>query len=246
MDHFLRELDRLTTDLLELAAMAEASVRDALRALDERRPDLARRVIDGDAAIDREEVRIEEECIRILVLAMPAAGDLRRVIAVLKIDNDLERIADLAVNIAEAALAGGLDDVPLPGTIRAMAERALQMVRDGINAFVGSDGALARTVLARDDEVDRLEGTIRDEAKALIRADPGRADAAFHLLSVARQLERIADHATNIAEDVVYLREGAIIRHRTENEAGSFRADMSSVSRGGCDEHHESPTGRGV
>lgn len=129
VNHFLQELDQLTTELLELAAMVEASVRDSLRALDERRPDLARRVIDADAAIDRKEVRIEEECIRHLVLAMPVAGDLRRVIAVLKIDNDLERIADLAVNIAEEALAAGPEDLPIPGTLRAMADRALQMVR---------------------------------------------------------------------------------------------------------------------
>jgi phosphate transport system protein len=239
MEHFLREPDRLTADLLELAGAVETSVRDALRALDERRPDLARRVIDGDTAIDREEVRIEEQCIRILVLSTPVAGDLRRVIAVLKIDNDLERIADLAVNIAEEALAAGPEDLPMPRTLGTMADRAVQMMRDSLNAFVGSDVALARTVLAMDDEVDRLEGAIRDEAKALVRADPGRADAAFRLFSVARQLERIADHATNIAEDLVSLREGVVIRHRTEDEAGPSRADTSLASTGGSDEHHE-------
>jgi phosphate transport system protein len=239
MDHFLRELDRLTTDLLGLAGAVETSVRDALRALDERRPDLARRVIDGDAAIDREEVRIEEQCIRILVLSTPVAGDLRRVIAVLKIDGELERIADLASNVAEESLAVGPEDPPIPGTLRVMAERVLQMVRDSLNAFVGSDVALARTIVAMDDEVDRLEGMIRDEAKALVRADPGRVDAAFRLSSVARQLERIADHATNIAEDVAYLREGAIIRHQTEDGAGSSRADRSSDLREGGNEHQK-------
>ena len=218
MIHFFQELDRLTADLLGLAGMVEESIRDALRALDERRPDLARRVIDADAAIDREEVRIEEECVRILVLSSPVAGDMRRVIAVLNIDNDLERIADLAVDIAEEAqaLAGRPDDLPIAGSLGAMADRALQMVRDSLNAFVGSDVALARAVLAMDDEVDRLDRASREEALALIRADPGRADAALRMFSVARHLERIADHATNIAEDMVYLKEGAIIRHRAE------------------------------
>jgi phosphate transport system protein len=234
MSHFFQELDRLTSDLLELARTAEELIRDALRALDERRPELARRVIDADAAIDREEVRIEEECVRILVLSTPVAGDLRRVIAALKINNDLERIADLAVNIAEEALAlaGDTEDVPIPGALRAMAERALQMVRDSLNAFVGSDVALARAVLAMDDEVDRLDRAIRVGGKALIRDDPGRVDAAFRLLSVSRQLERIADHATNIAEDLIYLREGTIIRHRSGNKAGSSRAGVTPVPEG--------------
>jgi phosphate transport system protein len=228
MTHFPRELDRLTTDLLELARAVDEAICGALRALDERRPDLARRVIEADASIDREEVRIEEECIRILVLSTPVAGDLRRVIAALKINNDLERVADLAVNIAEEAhaLTDGPEGLPIPGALRAMAERAQQMVRDALNAFVGSDVALARTVLAMDDEVDRFDREIRDQAKALIRSDPGRVDAAIGLLSVSRQLERIADHATNIAEDLIYLKEGAIIRHQSGNEAGSRSAGV--------------------
>lgn len=190
-------------------------------------------MIDADAAIDREEVRLEEECVRLLVLSMPVAGDLRRVIAVLKIDNDLERIADLAVNIAEEALAGGLGAWPAPGAIRAIAGRTLQMVRDGLNAFVGSDVALARSVLAMDDEVDRLDRELREESMALIRADPGQIPPAFRLLSASRYLERIADHATNIAEDVIYLMEGSIVRHRHEPGAGSSEAGVSPSPRWG-------------
>ena len=223
MKHFLQELDRLTNDVLELAGAAEAAVRDALRALDERRPDLAQRVIDGDAMIDREEVRIEEECIRLLLLSMPVAGDLRRVIAVLKIDNDLERIADLAVDIAEEALAlsAAPADVSVPAALQVMADRALQMVRDSLNAFVGSDAALARAVLGMDDEVDRLNREILDRSKALVQSHPSRIDTALGLFNVARRLERIADHATNIAEDVVYLKDGAIIRHHGATGEGT-------------------------
>jgi phosphate transport system protein len=235
MTHFLQEMERLTTDLLQLARAVEESVRDALRALQENRPDLAQRVIEGDATIDREEIRIEEECIRILVLFTPVAADLRRVIAVLKIDNDLERIADLAVDIAEEAqaLAVGPKDLPITEALRTMADRALEMVRGSLNAFVTSDVAIAQAVLAMDDQVDRLDRAIREESKALVRTDPRQVDTVFGLLSVVRRLERIADHATNIAEDVVYLKEGAIIRHQPEPGAGSSGAGMSSGSRRG-------------
>lgn len=216
MKHLSYELERLTADVLQLASAVEKAVRDAVHALEAHRPDLARRVIDGDAAIDDEEVRIEEVCIRILVLSTPVAGDLRRVIATLKINNDLERIADLAVDIAEEALAhiAGAGDMPVPDAVRAMAERAMSMVSDSLNAFVGSDVMSARGVLAMDDEVDRLERMILDELAGSVRTDPRRIDAAFRLASVARRLERIADHATNIAEDLIYLKEGTIIRHR--------------------------------
>jgi phosphate transport system protein len=235
MTHFLQEMERLTTDLLQLARAVEESVRDALRALQENRPDLAQRVIEGDATIDREEIRIEEECIRILVLFTPVAADLRRVIAVLKIDNDLERIADLAVDIAEEAqaLAVGPKDLPIAEALKTMADRARAMVRGSLNAFVASDVVLAQAVLAMDDEVDRLDRAIRDESKALVRTDSRQVDTVFGLLSVVRRLERIADHATNIAEDVVYLKEGAIIRHQPEPGAESSGTKMFSGSGGG-------------
>lgn len=241
MRKFSEELEQLTADILELARVVEVSVRGALRALDERRPDLADRVIDGDVAIDREEVRIEEECIRILVLRSPVAGELRRVIAVLKINNDLERIGDLAVNIAEEALAfaGASGAAPIPPPVRTMADRAMQMLGDSLNAFVGSDVMLARAVLAMDDEVDRVKTAILEALESMIRAESGRIDAAFRLISVARQLERIADHATNIAEDVIYLKEGAIIRHRVtleENPSGLLRSPISARAQDGSPE----------
>lgn len=229
MKHFREELDRLTYDLLGLAMAVEKSIRGALRALDERQPELAQRVIDGDGQIDREEVRIEEECVRLLVLTMPAASDLRRLIAVLKINNDLERIADLAVNIAEEAraLTGDLEELPLLVTLKTMATSTLQMVSDSLNAFVGSDLALARTVIAMDDEVDRLDQAIRNESKLLVQSDSRLVGAAFRVFFVSRQLERIADHATNIAENVVYLLEGSIVRHQSGSPAGSSRDRQS-------------------
>ena len=216
MKRFPQELDQLTSDLVALAEKVEETIRDSVRALDERLPELARRVITGDEVIDREEVRIEEECVRILVLSTPVAGDLRRVIAVLKINNDLERIADLAVDIAERAeeLAGGPEGPPIPSVLISMEEQAIRMVSDCLNAFVGSDVELARSVLAMDDGVDRLYLLALDECKAMIRTNPDQVDAAFRLASVARYLERMADHATNIAEDVVYLMEGEVIRHQ--------------------------------
>jgi phosphate transport system protein len=208
------DLDEMTNELLEMAMAVEAAVRDALRSLDGQRPDLAKRIIAEDSVIDREEVRIEEDCIRILVLEMPVAEELRRVIAVLKINGELERIADLAVDIAEEALAWESRRMAIPDALATMADRALEMVRDSLNAFVGNDLALARSVLVMDDEVNRLHRRILDELKASIRTDLDRIDGAFHLAAVARRLERIADHATNVAEDVVYLHDGEIIRHR--------------------------------
>lgn len=229
MKHLRDELDHLTANLVAMAEVVDEAVRRALRAFHEGRTDLARQVMDGDAAIDREEVRIEEECVRLLVLSMPAASDLRRIIAVMRIDNDLERIADLAVDIAEEA--GDPIDLhenrPVVAMLRTMADRALQMVDNALNAFVGSDVSLARTVMAMDDEVDRLDRSIRVEATRAIQSDPGRTQEAIRLLAVSRHLERVADHATNIAEDVVYLKQGAIIRH-LEDPPSSVPGDHRS------------------
>lgn len=220
MQPFLADMERLTDAIRRLADGVEAAIRDAIRALVERRPDLARRVIDGDAAIDREEVRIEEFCQGILARYEPVAIDLRRVLAALKIDCDLERMGDLAVNIAEraTALADEPAAVPIPESLRVMTDAAVRMAREALDAFARADASLARAVLDEDDEVDRLNREIIGELKGLIREDVTRVDAAFHLFSVSRNLERIADHATNIAEDVVYLTEGRIIRHRPDRD----------------------------
>ena len=147
-----------------------------------------------------------------LVLHDPVAGDLRRVTTALKINNELERVADLAVSIAERALALADDPrvIPIPEDLETMAGVVLAMVRDSIDAYVDAHAYLARAVITMDDEVDRRHRRIIDELKATMRARPDRLDAALHLFSAAAHLERIADHATNIAEEVIYLKEGTI------------------------------------
>ena len=215
LNHFIREMERLTCEILKLAASVEEMILIATQALCDGRRDLAEQVVNGDATIDDWEVRIEEECLKILALHQPVAADLRRVTAVLKINNDLERMADLAVNIAERALY--LDEncpgAIIPEKLEAMTTAAVKMVRGSLDAFVNLDACKARAVCAYDDEVDRLNREIIAELKESLRSYPERLEAGFELFSATRHLERIADHATNIAEDVVYMKEGAIIRH---------------------------------
>jgi phosphate transport system protein len=174
-------------------------------------------LIESDTPIDLEENQVEEDCLKILALHQPVAVDLRRVTAILKINTDLERMADLAVNIAEraAALARG-PDVPVPTIFRQMTDLTNTMVRDSLDAFVNLDAALAKRVCRLDDEVDRYNREIIGEASQFMKLAPANVEPGLHLFSAALHLERIADHATNIAEDVVYLVEGKIIRHHPE------------------------------
>jgi phosphate transport system protein len=213
------DLERLTLPLNELTARIEKAVRHAIQALIERRPkaELAEVAVHVNDAIDSEEGRIEEECLRLLAGSEPVTDDLRKVAAVLKINTHLEVIADLAVKIADLAMmqAGASREVPIPERLRVMTCSALRMIHDSIDAFIRSDSNLARTI-STSDEVHRLNREITEDLKAMIRADPDRLEAGFHLFSVAQHLVRIAGHATNIAEYVVYLREGEIVRHRFE------------------------------
>lgn len=213
----LRDLDGLMCQILQLAARVEEVICKAIRALRDQRPDLADEVIREDEAIDRFEVRIEEDCLRILALHQPVAIDLRRVATVLKINNDLERMADLAVNIAERAicLAHETSKPPIPASLESMTALTLQMVRGSLDAFVNSDAQAARLVCLQDDRVDSYNREIIEEIKQLMQRHPQSVDVGLHLFSACRHLERIADHATNIAEDVVYLKEGDIIRHHS-------------------------------
>lgn len=218
LNHFFRDMERLSLDVLKLAAAVEEMAMASIQAFRDERPDLAEEVLKGDERIDDVEVRIEEECLKILALHQPVAGDLRRVAAVLKINTDLERMADLAGNIAERALymnahcPGAL----IPESLDRMTAVAVRMVRGGLDAFINLDAERARAIRALDDEVDRLNREIIEEIKESIRTHPDRLDAGLEIVSVSRHIERIADHAVNIAEDVVYLKEGEIIRHRRE------------------------------
>jgi phosphate transport system protein len=213
--HLERDLDNLQKDLLALAASVEEAIHKAIRALQERDVPLAEEVIDGDNDIDNEENHVEEECLKVLALHQPVAVDLRRVASVLLINTDLERMADLAEDIAERALAlARWPAIPVPADLQRMTDLASSMVRQALDAFVNLDAKLARLVCRLDDEVDRYNKSIIDELIALMQRSPASVEAGLSLFSATRHLERIADHATNIAEDVIYLVEGAIVRHR--------------------------------
>jgi phosphate transport system protein len=213
--HLQRDLENMQADLLALAASVEQAIHEAVTALQDRDPELAQRVIDGDSKIDQEENHIEEECLKILALHQPVAVDLRRIAAALKINTDLERMADLAEDIAERALRlASLPPIPIGDKLQHMTDVTTRMVRQSLDCFVNLDTREARNVCLMDDEVDHYNKEIIDELLIVMRESPDMVEPGMSLFSATRHLERIADHATNIAEDVVYLVEGEIIRHR--------------------------------
>jgi phosphate transport system protein len=215
MKHLERDLDNLQRDILAQAAAVEEAILRAIRALQERDVRLAQEVIDGDSSIDEEENHVEEECLKILALHQPVAIDLRRIAAAMLINVDLERMADLAEDIAERALAlARLPLIPIPEKLQRMTDVATSMVRQSLDAFVNLDVRLARLVARLDDEVDRYNDAIIEELIQLMQGSPAMVEPGLSLFSATRHLERIADHATNIAEDVIYLVEGEIVRHR--------------------------------
>jgi len=227
MTHLQREIDRLKRKILALGALVEDNLRLAFQAIEARDADKAHRVIATDLVIDQNEVEVEEECLKILALYQPVAGDLRFLVAVIKITSELERIGDLGSNIAERALQL-VDEhpVPVPHGFAIMAERTGTILEKALDALVRQDAATARLVLAADDEIDALYRGLIEELKEIIRADPEHLDAIVLLFSVARYLERLADHATNIAEDVLYMVEGEIHRHEMPDiPAELFRWD---------------------
>ena len=212
--HMQRELAHLEERLIEHCAAVEKNVALAARAIQERDEALAKEVMAADAAIDMEEVEIEEECLKVLALHQPVAIDLRFIVAALKINNDLERIGDLASNIAERALRVSREPA-LPDffDFGLMAEKTQAMLRNGVDAMVRMDIDLAHKVCAADDEVDGMNREMFEIVERRSADDPSKVPVLLLYLSVSRQLERIADHATNIAEDVVYMITGDIVRH---------------------------------
>jgi phosphate transport system protein len=173
--------------------------------------------MEEDSAIDQMEVEIEEDCLKVLALHQPVAIDLRLIIAILKINNDLERVGDLAVNIAErSAFLSTQEKVDIPSDFMKMAEISRDMLKKSLDALVTEDSELAHQVCGMDDDVDAINREMFIRIQAKIKAEPARMESLIHLLSVSRHLERIADLATNIAEDVVYMIEGEIIRHKVE------------------------------
>ena len=215
--HFERETEDLKQAILSLGSLVEESVRRAVQSVSERRADLARQVIEEDAAIDRMEVDIEEECLKLLALYQPVASDLRFIVAILKLNNDLERIGDLAVNIAENGLElDTLPPAPANAGFETMARKSQDMLKKSLDALVNRNVALAQEVQDADDEIDDWKRRFYSDAHQRIAAAPAELIRILHELSLAHQIERIADHATNIAEDVVYLVEGQIVRHRNQ------------------------------
>ena len=213
--HLRRDLESLQEELTALARVVELAVQKSIESLQRSDADLAMEVIAGDAAIDEEENHIEEECLKILALHQPVAIDLRLIVAAIKINSDLERMADLAEDIAERTLhLAGLPVVPVPPKLQLMTELTSEMVRESLDAFISLDASLARRVCRKDDEVDRCNAEIIDELLRSMKGSPALIEPGVSMFSATRHLERIADHATNIAEDVVYLVEGKIIRHR--------------------------------
>jgi phosphate transport system protein len=215
--HFQRDLDRLKRDILTLGAEVEEDLRTVMRAIESRDEDLARHVIRSEDRTNSLEVDIEEECLKILALHQPVAADLRHVIAVLKINQDLERIGDLTVHIAERGLfLCARPPIDIPTRLGEMSEKSQAMLRKVLNAFVSQNDMAAHEVCLEDHDIDEINRTIFEQVKAVVMRQPDQFECLLQILNIARHLERIADHTTNIAEDLIYMIEGRIVRHTDE------------------------------
>lgn len=213
--HLIRDLDHLHRMILTMCAKVEEMIHSAVEALHKPNYDRAKQIMAADDEVDRMDVEIEEECLKLLALHQPVAIDLRRITTVLKIGAELERVADLGVSIAERASGiASCGEITVPDNLKDMSRQALDMLHRSIDAYVHLDVRTAREVCVQDEAIDALNREIIDELSRLMQSQPNIVEAALHLFSASRQIERIADHATNIAEDVVYLVQGEIIRHR--------------------------------
>lgn len=227
--HFVRDMEHLWEQILKLSAVVETALSQAIMVLCDDRTDLVTEVLGEERAINDWEVQIELDCLKVLALHNPVASDLRRVAAVLKINSDLERLGDLADHIAKRArkLASEPNRPAIPPRLEALAQEALAQVHETLDALVKNDVERARGVISADRGIDRHRRLVQKELKDAIRRDPDRINTWLRLINTSRNLERIADHATNIAETVVYLKEGRIIRHE---RALSHSSDDSNVA----------------
>ena len=215
--HLQREIELLKKGLLSLGARVESSVRDAALSIENHDAELAQKVIESDIEIDYSEVEVEEDCLKILALHQPVAIDLRFIVAVLKINNDLERIGDLAVNVAErGAYLASQPKLDISIDLVEMGYKAQLMLKNSLDSLINHDAHLAHQVCISDDQVDAINRQMYMEVQDEILKNPKQISALIHLLSASRHLERIADHTTNIAEDVIYMIEGQIVRHKAE------------------------------
>jgi phosphate transport system protein len=214
MRHFHEELDALKQTLLAMGGLVEDQIRRVMQALLSRDDDLAREVIERDRQVNQYDVEVDEKCVELLALNQPAASDLRFITTAMKIVTDLERIGDQAVNIAQRALELHQEPQLKPYVdLPRMAEMAQRMVKESLDAFVARDTALARAVCAEDEAVDALKEQIFRELLTFMMSDPRTIPRALRLILISRFMERVADHATNIAEMVVYMVEGKMVRH---------------------------------
>jgi phosphate transport system protein len=218
--NFSRELEKIKKLILSLGAMVEEQVHMATQAVETHDAELVKQIIKSDHGIDEMEVEIEEECLKILALHQPVAIDLRFLIAVIKINNDLERIGDQAVNIAERVDVIAKRDLPdFFFDYSSMGEKAQKMLKMSLDALVNMDYDQAYEVVVMDDEVDKIKHDAYDRIKHAMGEHPDKLGELINLLLISRHLERLADHATNIAEEVIYLIEGEIVRHAEYDRA---------------------------
>jgi phosphate transport system protein len=217
--HFQKELEALKENLLNMAAIVEEAIRHSVQSLVKRDSDLARKTFEVEDRINKMEIAIDEMCLKLLALRQPMAADLRFITSAMRIITDLERMGDEAVNISERAISLNEEPQIKPYIdIPRMAEIAQSMVKDVLDAFVNRDPKLARSVCARDDVVDGLNDQVVRELLTYMVSDPKTITRSVHLMIVARCLERIADHATNIAEDVIFMVEALVIKHHADEK----------------------------
>jgi phosphate transport system protein len=217
--HFQQELNQLKSELLKMAGLVERAISNAIEALVRRETPLAEKTIKEDAQINEMEIDIDERCLKLLALHQPMAGDLRFITSAMRFNIELERIGDLAVNIAERVISLNQEPqlkpyIDLPD----MAEITKKMLRDVLDAFVNGDAALARSVCERDDRVDALNNQVFRELLTYMMSDPKTITRSVHLIIVSRYLERIADHATNIAEGVIFMAKALVIKHHADTK----------------------------
>lgn len=217
--HFQQELNHLKSEILRMAGLVERAISNAIESLTQRDTPLAEKTIQQDAQINEVELDIDERCLNLLALHQPMAGDLRFITSTMRINTELERIGDLAVNIAERVVSLNQEPQLKPYIdIPNMADISKKMLRDVIDAFVSGDAALARSVCERDDQVDGLNNQIFRELLTYMMEEPKTITRAVHLIIVSRYLERIADHATNIAEGVIFMAEALVIKHHADTK----------------------------
>ncbi len=214
--HIQRDIDQLKKVLLDIATIVEDSIEKSIFAFLERDADTAKIVIQQDEEIDLKEVGLEEECLKVLALHQPVAGDLRYIVTILKVNNDLERMGDLAANIAEYVIAlAKLPPLKVAYDFNQQANKVQDIVKKSLDALTNTDCALAKLVLAMDDAIDKSHRDAFQIIQTAMQKNKNNINVGVYLLSFAKQLERIADLATNIAEDTLYMVDGEVIRHKT-------------------------------